>query len=135
MSIASTEAKKRWNKAHYSEIKASLKKELVEEFKIRCKKNEVSIASVLAALMSEYCGKTLKPANTKTHKKTSPYDTRPKRRKIAEIIANQLDEMLQSEMSYRENIPPNLQESERAENADNSIEKLGEALEAIRDAY
>jgi len=132
MSIASTAAKQRWNKAHYAEIKASLQKELVEQFKAKCKKNGVSIASVLAAQMSEYCGRALQP---KGRKKTLLYDTRPKRRKKASIIADQLDEIIQHEAAYRENIPVNLENSIRAEAADTSIEKLSAALDLIREAY
>jgi hypothetical protein len=132
MSIASTTAKQRWNKTHYSEIKASLKKELVEQFKIKCKENEVSIASVLAMLMSEYCGKRLQ---AKKNKKTPKYDTRPKRRKMIDIITNQLEEILECESSYRSRMPENLENSIRAEAADLSIEKISEALDAIREAY
>jgi hypothetical protein len=132
MSIASTAAKQRWNKLHYSEIKASLDKELVAQFKAKCRGDGASIASVLATLMFEYCGKTMPQ---KRCKKTLQHDTRPKRRKMASIIAGQIDDMLQSETEYRENIPQNLYESIRAESADYSIEKLGEALDALREAY
>lgn len=132
MSIASTAAKQRWNKAHYAEVKASLDKDLVGQFKAKCKENGVSIASALATHMSEYCGKPLQP---KKRKKALPYDTRPKRRKGAANIADQLDDILQYETIYRENIPENLENSMRAEAADISIEKLTEALEALRDAY
>ena len=132
MSVASTAAKQRWNKAHYSEIKASLKKDLVEQFKAKCKEDGTSIASALAALMSEYCGRAPQP---KGRKKALPHDTRPNRRKAASIIAGQLDDILHNETMCRGNIPPNLQEGIRAESSDHSIEKLGEALDAIREAY
>jgi len=132
MSNASTAAKQRWNKLHYSEIKASLDKDLVEQFKAKCKCEGASIASVLAMLMSEYCGRA---TQQKKRKATFPHDTRPKRRKMASAIAGQLDDMLQSETVYRDNIPPNLQESIRAEYSDYSIEKLSEALDALREAY
>ena len=132
MSNASTAAKQRWNKKHYSEVKASLKKELVEEFKAKCKENGVSIASVLAMQMSEYCGKTIKQ---KERKKTLPYDTLPKRRKLVAAIADQLDDILQYEIAYRENMAPNFQNSMRAESADHRIETLEETLDAIREAY
>jgi hypothetical protein len=132
MSRASTAAKQRWNKLHYSEIKASLKKDLVEHFKAKCKENEVSIASVLAALMTDYCGQS---PQKKEPKEIDPYATRPKRRKAITVIAGHLDEILQSETKYRNKMPENLQYSIRAESSDYSIEKLGEALEAIREAY
>jgi hypothetical protein len=137
MSTASTKAKQRWNKAHYAEIKASLEKDLVKQFKARCKENEVSIASVLAMHMREYCGKPFceKPLPSKEHKKTIQCDTRPKRRKMVSIIADQLDDILQSETVYRENIPDNITNSMRAEAADYSIDKLSDALELIREAY
>jgi antitoxin component of RelBE/YafQ-DinJ toxin-antitoxin module len=132
MSIASTAAKRRWNKAHYAEIKASLKKGLVMRFKAKCKENGASIASVLAMQMSEYCGTALEP---KVRKNSLPHDTRPKRRKSVAAIAGQLDDILQNETNYRENFPNNLACSIRAEAADSSIEKLGEALCLILEAY
>jgi len=132
MGCASTAAKQRWNKLHYSEIKASLRKDLVSQFKEKCRRDGASVASVLAALMSEYCGM---PPQPKAGKKTLPYDTRPKRRKMASNIAAQLEGILQGEEMYRENIPPNLRGSIRAESSDCSIEKLGEALDALREAY
>jgi len=39
------------------------------------------------------------------------------------------------DLSYREHIPENLENSIRAVSADNSIDKLSEALDMIRDAY
>jgi hypothetical protein len=132
MSGASTAAKQRWNRLHYSEIKASLKKDLVGHFKVKCKEDGASIASVLAALMTDYCGRA---PRQKEHKRIDPYATRPKRRKAVSIIASHLDEILQNEIKYRSNMPENLQYSIRAESSDFSIEKLGEALEAMREAY
>lgn len=132
MSIASVKARQRWNKANYAEIKASLKKDLVKQFKDKCKENEVSIASVLAAYMLEYCGEKPYP---RKNKKTLLYDTRPKRRKMTGIIAGQLNDILQNEISYRECIPENLANGIRAESADHSIEKLSEALDMIREVY
>jgi hypothetical protein len=125
-------AKQRWNKAHYSEVKASLGKELVNQFKTKCRDNNVSIASVLSGFMSEYCNM---PSRNKGRSKSSPFDTRPKRRRMVTIMAGQLDEILQCEIAYRENIPENLQSSVRAECADDSIEKLTEALDILNDAY
>jgi hypothetical protein len=132
MSIASTAAKQRWNKVHYADIKASLDKYLVEQFKAKCKENGVSIASVLATQMSEYCGRPMPPSKRKT---TSLYDTRPKRRKRILTIVNQLEDILANETIYRGNIPENLENSVRAEASDSSIEKLSDALDIIRDAY
>jgi len=132
MSIASTDAKKRWNKAHYDEIKASLDKELVRQFKSKCRERNVSIAGALATLMSEYCKRPLK---TKRRMSLLPYDTRPKRRKAVASIASQLEDILQHEIMYRENIPPNLQDGIRAEAADYSIEKLEATLDTIFEAY
>ena len=60
-----------------SEIKTSLGKELVTQFK--CKKDGVSIASVLAKKMSEYCDCT----RTKRSKKNAnPYSNRTLKRNI-----------------------------------------------------
>jgi len=132
MSIASTAAKQRWNKAHYAEIKASLRKELVGQFKAKCRENGVSIASALAELMSGYCGSVL---HAKRQKRLPTYETRKKRRKAICDILRQLEDILQDESAYRENIPENLQNSIRTEYSDSSIEKLDEALEALREAY
>ena len=144
MSRASTAAKQRWNKLHYSEIKASLGKDLVERFKTQCREDEVSIASVLAALMTDYCGRSPQEKEHKEQAKhreqakrkgIDPYSTRPKRRRAVSIIAGHLEEILQNETMYRDNMPENLRNSIRAESSDYSIEKLGEALEALREAY
>jgi hypothetical protein len=134
MSIASTIAKQRWNKAHYAEVKASLDKNLVCSFKTKCRDNNMSIAGVLSGFMNEYCGVS-KQSKTKTVGKSARIDTRPKRRRMTAKIAVQLDSILQYEIEYRENMPANLQESIRAVSSDYSIEKLNEALEAINDAY
>jgi len=147
MSRASTAAKQRWNKLHYSEIKASLGKDLVERFKTQCREDEVSIASVLAALMTDYCGRSPQEKEHKEHreqakhreqtkhKEINQYSTRPKRRRAISIITGHLEEILQNETMYRDNMPENLRNSIRAESSDYSIEKLGEALEALREAY
>jgi len=138
MSRASTAAKQRWNKLHYSEIKASLGKDLVERFKAQCREDGVSIASVLAALMTDYCGQPPQEKEHREqtkHKEIDPYGTRPKRRRAISIITGHLEEILQNETTYRDNMPENLQHSIRAESSDCSIEKLGEALEAMREAY
>jgi hypothetical protein len=82
--------------------------------------------------MSEYSGADY---NKNKNKEPSPHGTRPQRRRLASAIASQLNDMLQSEIAYRDNMPANLQDSARAESADYSIEKLEDALAAIQDAY
>ena len=134
MGNASTAAKQRWNKAHYSIVKASLKKNLAEQFKAKCGENGASVAGTLAALMSEYCGMA-SPQTADGRKNAPSYDTRHKRRRAASAIASQLEDILRCENAYRAEIPPNMEEGVRAEASDCSVEKLGEALEALREAY
>ena len=134
MGNASTAAKQRWNNAHYSAIKASLKKDLVEQFKAKCSENGTSVAGALAALMSEHCGRA-SPQTENGRKKAPAYDTRPKRRRAASAIAAQLECIISAESAYRANIPPNMAEGIRAEASESSIEKLGDALEALLEAY
>ena len=50
----SSAVKRKYNNKMYSQIKVELPKELVAEFKDRCKSNGVSQASVIKAAIEQY---------------------------------------------------------------------------------
>jgi hypothetical protein len=61
MGKTSNETKARWNAAHYTQVKVSVKPEVAEAFKNRCRADGVSMAAELSRFMS---GMTLKPKRT-----------------------------------------------------------------------
>ena len=62
------------------------------------------------------------------------------RRKNLQAIIDQLEELkgsledLQTEEEYRDNIPENMQESERYEKADEACDNLSSAVDSLEDA-
>ena len=62
------------------------------------------------------------------------------RRKNLQAIIDQLEELkgsledLQTEEEYRDNIPENMQESERYEKADEACDNLSSAVDSLKEA-
>ncbi len=54
MGYTSTEVKARWNKKHYTQIVASVPKELAEKFKKKCVEKNVSQAAVIKAALEKF---------------------------------------------------------------------------------
>ncbi len=61
--------------------------------------------------------------------------TRRQRRAAVHRILSQLEEIIDNEVNYRDNIPDNLLGSEVYENADYCIAVLEEALDVLESAY
>lgn len=57
MSKTSTNVKRKYNEKTYSRIYIALPKELVNEFKLKCKENGDSQASVIKTALEEYIKK------------------------------------------------------------------------------
>jgi 2,3-bisphosphoglycerate-independent phosphoglycerate mutase len=93
----SNESKRRWDEAHYTQIKANVDHETAEAFKSACRAEGVSTASVLSNFMKEYAGivrmRRDKPAN----------DTRRKRRKELAALILHLECLLAAEAASVEN--------------------------------
>jgi hypothetical protein len=80
--------------------------------------------------MSEYAGIAVKSAAL-----SKQLDTRPGRRQAVRKVAQLIKAIRDAEEGYKNRIPQNLAESERYENAEESVAKLEEAMEALEEAY
>ncbi|MDR1322766.1 MAG: hypothetical protein LBK56_15330 [Gracilibacteraceae bacterium] len=128
MSKTTAAAKEAWNAAHYTQVKISVKPEIAAAFKSACAAGGASMAGVLSRCMSEYAGIAVKLA-------ALPVETRPNRRQAVRKIAQLIKEICDAEEGYKNRIPQNLAESERYMNAEESVSKLEEAVEALAEAY
>jgi len=61
--------------------------------------------------------------------------TRPKRRRAVSLIIGLLERIRESEEMYLERVPLNLQDSEIAAAADDSVSYLVDAISSLSDAY
>jgi len=130
MGATSNDAKQRWNSSRYAQVKVSVRPELAEAFKAKCKAENVSIASEISRFMTmETCGRAAKTPLQ------DPYSTRAKRRKELNGLIGKLEAIMESEQSYMENIPENLQTSRYYEAAEQSVSALEEALDILAEAY
>jgi hypothetical protein len=133
-SVTANKTKDRWNAAHYTQIKVSVKPDTAETFKVACAANEVSMASVLAKFMESYSN----PANKKPGNNAAspdPFTTRRKRRLTVKKMVAQMEQLIAAEEAYKENIPENLQGAKWYEAAEQSLEYMQEALDLLESIY
>jgi hypothetical protein len=123
MGTTSNEAKRRWNNAHYTQIKVSVGPEIAVEFKKKCQVKGVSMASEISRFMSGEI------------KKADTCSTRQRRRKALVSLIVQLEEICDAEKQYLDNIPINLQNGDRYEAAEQAYTALEEALALLYQAY
>jgi len=130
MGATSNESKQRWNSSNYAQVKVSVPKDMYDAFKAKCRADEMSVASKISQFMAAETGRdrAAKPPR-------DPYGTRPKRRKELEAEICRLTTMMEAEREYMENIPENLQNSQRYEAADQAVTAFEEALSALEEAY
>lgn len=128
--MPSNESKRRWNAAHYTQIKVCVKPETAAAFKDACAAAQVSMAAALSNFMAEY-SQTVTP--DKSFK--DAYATRKRRRAAVSDILAQLEQLALAEERYRDNIPENLQGSVRHEAASQTVDILMEAVDILKDAY
>jgi hypothetical protein len=126
---AATQAKKRWNDRHYTQIKVSVEPEVAAAFKRACAASNVSMAAVLTQFMTEY-------SNAAPKRAPEPdYSARRVRRAAMTRIVRQMEQIMSAEEQYRDNIPENLQGSVVFEKADDCVSLLEEALELLGSIY
>jgi len=125
MNSTSNEAKQRWNGAHYTQVKVSIKKEIATEFKAKCQRNGVSMASEISRFM---CGQSPKKAEPKV-------STRQQRRKTLNKAIMLLEAIADAEQDYKDNIPINLQNSQRYEAAEQAVSMLEESLNILYNTF
>jgi hypothetical protein len=129
MGNTSTRVKQKWNAAQYTQVKVSIDPDLAKAFKTACAASGESMASVLSRHMAVY-------SKTNGNKKPlSDYSTRQRRcRAVGKIIVS-LEAIKEAEEAYVGNIPENLQNSVRYDNAEQSVNALYEAISVLAEVY
>jgi len=130
MGKTSNKVKDKWNSTNYTQIKAAVRPEIAAAFKAACQADNVSMNSELSRFMESRGAdvSALKPEK-------DLLASRGRRGKLLGALIEQLERIKDAEETYKENIPENLQGSVRYENAEQAIEALEEALEALYGAY
>ena len=132
MSNSLPKSRKRWNDENYKQLNIALRPELIDSFRNACTRNKTSMRSTLVAFMSEYAFLPI-PADEKDSR--NDFSTRPKRRTALPLIINHLERMRDSEVSYMENMPANLQGSSRYDAAESAVSFLDEAILSLENVY
>ena len=107
-----------------TQVKFTIDYDTVAAFKARCASESVSMTSVISKFM-----KTCKPDKALRVKT----DTRPLRKKAVLEIIGLLDDILQKESDYRDNIPEQFQSRQDA--ADQTCDLLSQAISCLEDAF
>ena len=130
MGSPSTKAKQKWNSEHYAHISIRVDKSLAAEFKTKCEGNGASVAGVFAKFMTSYSGVTADRPPSK-----QPKDNRGRRRREVEKIIAAVEDVLERETGYLDNIPENLRNGTRYAEAEECTKQLEAALESLREAF
>lgn len=125
MGSTSNESKQRFNNKHYTQVKVSVPPEIAAAFKAKCSSAGVSMAGELSSFMSCHHPKKPEP----------DVATRQKRRKALLAVIRQLEAIADAEQDYMNNIPVNLQNSQRYEAAEQAASALEEALDILHNVY
>ena len=133
MGTAATKAKRKWNSEHYTNITAAMNPELATKLKERCMEKGVSVTSVITELVAGYLDTEVAAPKDKPQKK-APDNRGRRRRDLWEYIAA-IEGICRGEEEYLNNIPENLQDSIRHENAENSVEHLLAAIDELKEVY
>jgi len=107
-----------------TQVKFTIDTDIVAAFKARCLDAGISMTSAIRQFMIGYVPVRGVKLNT---------STRSLRKKTVAEITRLLNNVLQSEADYRDNIPG--QFAQRYEAADYSCERLEEAVSCLEDAY
>jgi hypothetical protein len=129
MGLTANKAKQQWNAAHYAQVKISVDPALAGAFKTACAASGESMASVLSRHMASYC--KIK------HGKKPPddYSTRQRRRRAVGKIIAILEAIKGAEEAYAGNMPENLQNSARHDDAEQSVDALEDAISTLSEVY
>jgi hypothetical protein len=107
-----------------TQVKFTIESDIVSAFKARCAREEVSMTSIIRQYMI-----TCQPSRAVKTKAL----TRPLRRKAVIDIIGRLNDIMELEMDYRDNIPEAF--SQRYDAADNACTQLEEAISRLEEAF
>ena len=128
------DARTQWNAKQYTQVKVYVSPDVAAGFKAVCAARSESMASVISRAMLEYCGG--KPRKKqKTGVPAQDYSTRGKRRAALRYYEEQVEAIRDAEESYKDNIPESLQGGQRYGDAEQTVEALDEAIDALLRAF
>ena len=133
MSTAATKAKRKWNSEHYTNVTVAMKPELAAKLKEHCREEGISVTSAITGLVAGYLDIEVPSLREKPREK-APDNRGRRRRELWKHIAA-IEDICRGEEAYMDNIPENLQDSIRHENAENSVEHLLSAIDELKEAY
>jgi len=107
-----------------TQAKFTIESAIVSAFKARCEREKVSMTSIIRQYMI-----TCQPMRAVKTKAL----TRPLRRKAVMDIIDRLNNIMELEMEYRDNIPESF--SQRYDEADNACNQLEEAISRLEEAF
>jgi len=128
------DARTQWNAKKYTQVKVYVNPDIAADFKAACATRGESMAAVISRAMHDYCGRKTgkKP---KARVAAPDYSTRGKRRAALRYHAGQVEAIRDAEETYRDNIPETLQGGQRYDDADQTVEALDEAVDALSRAF
>ena len=133
MGTAATKAKRKWNSEHYTNITAAMDPKLAAKLKDDCRMRGVSVTSVITELVAGYLDAEV-PVQKETAMKKAP-DNRGRRRRDLKRHIAAIEDICSGEQGYLDNIPENLRDSIRYENAESSVEHLLAAIDELMAVY
>jgi hypothetical protein len=107
--------------------------ELAAKLRKICGENDISVSSVITELVAGYLGTETPSIKEKPQKKVPDNRGRRRRELWKHIVA--IERICEGEETYLNNIPENLQNSIRYENAENSVEHLQLAIDELKEVY
>ena len=127
-------ARAQWNAKQYTQVKVFVRPNIAADFKAACAARGESMASVISRAMLGYCGG--KPGSKPKARAAAPdYSTRGKRRTALRYHSEQVEAICDAEGTYKDNIPETLRGGQRYEDADQTVEALDEAIDALSRAF
>ena len=133
MGATSNESKQRWNREHYTLFKAYVSHEAAAAFKSRCQEDGVSVSGRIGELIIGYLAEWQTPKESNSI--SFAVKTRAMRRKAVKAAAGMIEAVMDAEIGYMDNIPPNLQNSQPHDAAEQTAAALEEALGILSEAY
>jgi hypothetical protein len=124
------DARTQWNSKQYKQVKVYVSPDVAADFKAACTFRGESMAGVMSRAMLDYCGEKLKAKAA-----TPDYSTRGKRRAALRYHAGQVEAIRDAEETYKDNIPETLQGGQRYDDAEQTVEALDEAVDALSRAF
>ena len=113
------------------QVKVTVEPEIAKAFKDACIANGISITREISQFMAERAD----ILNLTANKNNNRMNIRGGRRKETRKIIEQLEAIRDAEDDYKNKIPENLQSGAAYESAENTVESIEQAINALYEAF